>query len=118
MPQTLIDTREFGPARYSESPGRPDPDIPGPAAPGAAAGGRPGQGRLAGMTISITALERAAAAGWRGAEEEWLGGWLLRATGGFTGRANSALATGNPGRPRDAALEAAPVRTRPVACRR
>ncbi len=58
------------------------------------------------MTISITALERAAALGWRAPEEERLGGWLLRAAGGFTGRANSALATGNPGRPRGAALEA------------
>jgi hypothetical protein len=27
------------------------------------------------------------------------GGWLLRAAGGFTGRANSALATGDPGMP-------------------
>jgi ribosomal protein S18 acetylase RimI-like enzyme len=49
--------------------------------------------------ISIDELERAAAPGWRGAEEEPLGGWLLRAAAGFTGRANSALAVGDPGMP-------------------
>jgi N-acetylglutamate synthase len=47
--------------------------------------------------ISIDELERAAAPGWRGIEEERLGDWLLRAAGGFTGRANSALAVGEPG---------------------
>jgi ribosomal protein S18 acetylase RimI-like enzyme len=49
--------------------------------------------------ISIDELERAAAPGWRGLEEEPLGGWLLRAAAGFTGRANSALAAGDPGLP-------------------
>lgn len=49
--------------------------------------------------ISIDELERAAAPGWRGMEEEPLGGWLLRAAEGFTGRANSALAAGDPGIP-------------------
>jgi N-acetylglutamate synthase len=53
---------------------------------------------------SITELERVAAAHWRGTEEEWLGGWLLRAAEGFTGRANSALPLGDPGLPLDAAL--------------
>ena len=52
----------------------------------------------------MTDLERVAAAHWRGTEEEWLGDWLLRAAGGFTGRANSALPLGDPGRPLDAAL--------------
>ncbi|MGA8457584.1 MAG: hypothetical protein WB800_19445, partial [Streptosporangiaceae bacterium] len=64
------------------------------------------------MAISIRDLEEAAAAGWRAPEEttmrgdrrgqgRWVGGggWLLRAAGGFTGRANSALATGDPGMP-------------------
>jgi ribosomal protein S18 acetylase RimI-like enzyme len=49
-------------------------------------------------------LERSAAAHWRGTEEQWLGEWLLRAADGFTGRANSALALGDPGVPLDAAL--------------
>lgn len=52
----------------------------------------------------MTDLERVAAAHWRGTEEEWLGGWLLRAAGGFTGRANSVLPLGDPGRPLDDAL--------------
>jgi N-acetylglutamate synthase len=54
----------------------------------------------------ITDLERMAAAHWRGTEEEWLGEWLLRAAEGFTGRANSALPLGDPGRPLDEALAA------------
>lgn len=48
------------------------------------------------MAISISDLEEVAALGWRGTEEEQLGGWRLRAAGGFTGRANSALAVGDP----------------------
>jgi hypothetical protein len=51
-------------------------------------------------------LERAAAAHWRGTEEERLGDWLLRAAGGFTGRANSALAVGDPGMPLPGAVGA------------
>lgn len=55
---------------------------------------------------AIIDLERVAAAHWRGTEEEWLGGWLLRAADGFTGRANSALPLGDPGLPLDDALAA------------
>ena len=55
------------------------------------------------MTISIPDLEQRAALGWRAPEEERLGDWLLRAGGGFTGRANSALAAGDPGGPVDQA---------------
>src|SRR5215472_10930613 len=51
-------------------------------------------------------MERIAAAHWRGTEEERLGGWLLRAAEGFTGRANSALPLGDPGLPLDDALAA------------
>lgn len=58
------------------------------------------------MTISISGLEEVAALGWRGTEEEQLGGWRLRAAGGFTGRANSALAVGDPGLPLPAAVAA------------
>jgi N-acetylglutamate synthase len=53
---------------------------------------------------TMTDLERVAAAHWRGTQEEWLGDWLLRAAGGFTGRANSALPLGDPGLPLDDAL--------------
>jgi N-acetylglutamate synthase len=55
--------------------------------------------------ISIDELERAAAPGWRGVEEVPLGDWLLRSAEGFTGRANSALAAGDPGLPVAAAAE-------------
>jgi ribosomal protein S18 acetylase RimI-like enzyme len=64
------------------------------------------------MAISIRDLEVAAAGGWRAPEEtrmkgdrsgqgRWARGegWLLRAGDGFTGRANSALAAGDPGMP-------------------
>jgi len=43
-------------------------------------------------------LERHALLGWRALHEP-LGGWTLRAGGGFTGRANSCLAVGDPGLP-------------------
>ncbi|MGE5290678.1 MAG: GNAT family N-acetyltransferase [Micromonosporaceae bacterium] len=55
---------------------------------------------------AIGQLERVAALGWRAPEERWLGEWLLRAARGFTGRANSALAIGDPGRPHDEAVGA------------
>lgn len=44
-------------------------------------------------------LERAAAQHWQAPDTEPLGEWLLRAAGGFTGRANSALPVGDPGVP-------------------
>lgn len=44
-------------------------------------------------------LERIAALGWRGLEQTHLGGWLLRAGNGFTGRANSFLPLDPPDRP-------------------
>lgn len=44
-------------------------------------------------------LERIAMAGWPGLELGELGEWRLRAAFGFTGRGNSALPLGSPGRP-------------------
>src|SRR5215470_12029138 len=58
------------------------------------------------VTITIDDLEHAAAPGWRALEEDRLGDWLLRAASGFTGRANSALAAGDPGRPMNDAIDA------------
>jgi GNAT superfamily N-acetyltransferase len=55
---------------------------------------------------AIEGLERIAAGHWRGSEEDRLGDWLLRAGGGFTGRANSALAVGDPGMPPGDAIAA------------
>jgi hypothetical protein len=49
------------------------------------------------QTISAQELERLMVDGWRPLELEQLGDWLLRASGGFTRRANSALALGDPG---------------------
>lgn len=49
-------------------------------------------------------LEAIAALGWRGLEQSRLGGWLLRAGNGFTGRANSLLPLDEPDRPVSEAL--------------
>jgi N-acetylglutamate synthase len=51
------------------------------------------------MPVTIGELEAVAAKGWRAPEETPLGEWWLRAADGFTGRANSALAVGDPGMP-------------------
>jgi N-acetylglutamate synthase len=55
--------------------------------------------------ISAQALQLVCAAGWLAPLQERLGEWLLRAGGGFTGRANSVLPVGDPGVPLDAALQ-------------
>src|SRR5690242_12423598 len=54
----------------------------------------------------VQALERDAARHWQAPDTEPLGEWLLRAADGFTGRANSALPLGDPGRPLPAAVTA------------
>ena len=51
-------------------------------------------------------LERLAARSWRGLEEQRFGDWLLRAGGGFTGRANSVLVVGEPPAEMPAAVDA------------
>jgi ribosomal protein S18 acetylase RimI-like enzyme len=58
-------------------------------------------------TADELALEAVAASGWRAAETAQLGGWLLRANGGFTGRANSVLPLRAPGVGLDEALHQA-----------
>jgi GNAT superfamily N-acetyltransferase len=55
--------------------------------------------------VSVVDIERIAMQGWRALEMDELGEWQLRAGGGFTGRANSALALGDPGLPVDNALD-------------
>jgi ribosomal protein S18 acetylase RimI-like enzyme len=45
---------------------------------------------------TVEELERLAARTWRGLEEQLYGDWVLRAGGGFTGRANSVLVVGDP----------------------
>ncbi|MCZ2804256.1 GNAT family N-acetyltransferase [Modestobacter sp. VKM Ac-2983] len=56
--------------------------------------------------LGVPELELLAARGWQALEEERLGDWLLRAGGGFTGRANSALVAGDPGVPLPEAVAA------------
>jgi GNAT superfamily N-acetyltransferase len=56
---------------------------------------------------SVEEVSRISALGWRALERQPLGEWLLRAGGGFTGRANSALAIGDPQMPLDAAVASA-----------
>jgi GNAT superfamily N-acetyltransferase len=55
--------------------------------------------------VDALELHRIMTTGWRAAETASLGDWLLRAAGGFTGRANSALAVGDPGVPLDEAVD-------------
>jgi N-acetylglutamate synthase len=57
------------------------------------------------MDPGIAAFERIVAQHWQGTEQAYLGGWLLRAAGGFTGRANSALPLGDPGMPLERAVD-------------
>jgi len=62
------------------------------------------------LALGLEPLEDVAADGWRPLELAWVGvpgcGWRLRAAGGFTGRANSALTTGEPGVPVPQAIAA------------
>jgi GNAT superfamily N-acetyltransferase len=45
---------------------------------------------------AVRNLEHTAANAWPGLEQQWLGGWLLRAGAGFTQRANSVVPLGPP----------------------
>ena len=60
--------------------------------------------RAGGLKIGSGDLQRICAAGWPAPVLEPLGDWMLRAAGGFTGRANSALVAGDPGLPVPEAL--------------
>lgn len=55
---------------------------------------------------AVTRLENLCADAWPARTDRPLGAWRLRAAGGFTGRANAALAVGDPGLPVPAALDA------------
>ncbi len=57
------------------------------------------------LRVSADRLESIADAGWPATTVENVGAWRLRAAGGFTGRANSALPAGDPGLPVGAALD-------------
>lgn len=78
-------------------------------AKGEAAGVTPPSQRAAGIMTGmdpwISAFERMSARHWQATERAHLGDWLLRAAGGFTGRANSALPLGEPGMPAERAVD-------------
>jgi N-acetylglutamate synthase len=57
------------------------------------------------LRVSAALAERRALASWPGLETEHLGEWVLRAAGGYSARANSVLAVGDPGLSFDTALE-------------
>ena len=57
------------------------------------------------LAISMDDLERIMVEGWPPIERAELGGWLLRAAAGFTGRANSVLPLGDPGVPLSTAID-------------
>jgi ribosomal protein S18 acetylase RimI-like enzyme len=54
----------------------------------------------------VVALELAANEAWPAPVQDRLGGWILRAADNWTGRANSALAVGDPDRALDATIDA------------
>ena len=54
----------------------------------------------------VVALELAANDAWPAPVQARLGSWILRSADGWTGRANSALAVGDPDRPLEAAIDA------------
>ncbi|MFB7506382.1 GNAT family N-acetyltransferase [Streptomyces broussonetiae] len=62
--------------------------------------------RRRGPAATYQELARISSRGWRPVESERLGEWELRASSGFTRRANSVLPLGDPGLPLDAALAA------------
>lgn len=64
----------------------------------------PAPARRRGPAASLAELAPVCARAWQPVESEPLGDWLLRASGGFTRRANSVLPLGDPGVPLDAAL--------------
>lgn len=56
------------------------------------------------LRVTPDEAQRRAVASWPAVETAWLGDWLLRASGGYSGRANSALLIGEPDRPVPEAL--------------
>ncbi|MEZ0091088.1 GNAT family N-acetyltransferase [Streptacidiphilus sp. EB129] len=67
---------------------------------------RAGRGAVAAhRAVGSVELQRIAGRGWPPVETAPLGGWTLRASAGFTRRANSVLVDGGPGLPLERALE-------------
>ncbi|WP_331457831.1 MULTISPECIES: GNAT family N-acetyltransferase [Kitasatospora] len=88
-----VEPRTGGPVRFAEEllvAGKPVPAFPAR--------------RAAAPAATPEALQRTASRGWPAVEREQLGEWTLRAAAGFTKRANSVQALGDPGLPLDEAL--------------
>jgi len=66
---------------------------------------RPSRRGASHLAISMHDLEQIMVEGWPPIERAELGGWLLRAAAGFTGRANSVLPLGDPGVPLSEAVD-------------
>src|SRR5690242_13733752 len=90
-PELVVDTRR-GPVRVARTAVTAVRAIPPPPP------------RRASLS-AITRLEELCADAWPALVDERLGAWRLRAADGFTGRANGALAVGDPGMPVAAALD-------------
>ncbi|MFC5718843.1 GNAT family N-acetyltransferase [Streptomyces gamaensis] len=65
----------------------------------------PAPARRRGPAATVRELQEVAARGWPATESERLGEWTLRAAGGFTERANSALPLGDCGMPLGEAVD-------------
>lgn len=70
-----------------------------PVPPPASRAGRPHE------RVSADDLEKLMAKGWQPVDRGGVGDWVLRASDGFTGRANSALVVGDPSLPVDKAID-------------
>lgn len=57
------------------------------------------------LRVTAQTAQRRAAETWPAVTTRWLGSWLLRDSGGFSGRGSSALAVGDPGLPVATALK-------------
>jgi GNAT superfamily N-acetyltransferase len=66
----------------------------------------PARRRPTARAADVVALELAANEAWPAPDQGRLGDWLLRAAGGWTGRGNTALPVGDPGRPLGEAVDA------------
>ena len=66
---------------------------------------RPGRRGAPHLAVSVTDLQRVMGASWGAVERERLGDWELRASEGFTQRANSVLPVGEPGMPLSGAVD-------------
>lgn len=66
----------------------------------------PGRRGAPHLALTVADLQRVMVGAWPPVESEHLGGWLLRAAGGFTQRANSVMTAGDPARPLGDAVDA------------